>query len=70
MAMWQFHAVDSEAEGSSFHVVAQGETNSFATIIPPSHTGGDHFRCCFDGGVSRCKEISPKKQDVDILDML
>lgn len=27
------------AEGSSFHVVAQGETNSFATIIPASHAG-------------------------------
>ena len=70
MAMWQFHAANSEAEGSSFHVVAQGETNSFATIIPASHAGGDHFRCCFDGDVSRCKETSPKKQDVDILDML
>ena len=70
MAMWQFHAANSEAEGSSFHVVAQGETNSFATIIPASHAGGDHFRCCFDRGVSRWKETSPKKQDVDILDML
>lgn len=38
-----------EAEGSSFHVVAQGETNSFATIIPNSHTGGDHFWCFLMG---------------------
>ena len=41
-------SAESEAEGSSFHVAAQGETNSFATIIPPSHSGADHLWCFFE----------------------